>query len=167
MLQAVMMEERSPARLPAPRLTARGIVDKRISDKTKSQYERYAGRIKEWVSANHPQFVVNNALQIELIPLKVFEELFEYQQYHHSPDAQPLSFVSKSRVDFFRKAIVYEFKKRGADTVPKELTTFFNGYFKGYSKVVATERDEGRMNEKEGKDPLSGNQEITLPLVKT
>jgi len=167
MLQAVMMEERSPARLPAPRLTARGIVDKRISDKTKSQYERYAGRIKEWVSANHPQFVVNNALQIELIPLKVFEELFEYQQYHHSADAQPLSFVSKSRVDFFRKAIVYEFKKRGADTVPKELTTFFNGYFKGYSKVVATERDEGRMNEKEGKDPLSGNQEITLPLVKT
>ncbi len=75
--------------------------------------------------------------------------------------------ITLQRVDFFRKAIVYEFKKRGADTVPKELTTFFNGYFKGYSKVVATERDEGRMNEKEGKDPLSGNQEITLPLVKT
>lgn len=158
MLQAVMMEERSPARKrSAPKLTAQSIVDKRVSEDTKDQYDRYCDKIKLWLSTHHPQYVVNNILRIELIPLSVIEELFEYQQYHHGSDGEPLSFVSKSRVDFFRKAIVHQFKKNGIDTIPKELSTFFTAYFKGYSKVVATERDEGRMNEKEGKDPLSGS----------
>lgn len=151
-----MAQERSPA----PLLTARGIMDKNVSVATKEQYARYSGRIKDWMAVHHPEFIVDNDLQIDRIPLLVIEELFEHQQYKRDKgsdvSSSDRSFVSKSRMDFFRKVIVFDLKKKGVDPIPRELVNFFSQYFKGYSNVIANERHEGRMNEKEGKDPLSG-----------
>lgn len=150
------------ANSPAPLLSAQAIVEKKVSDRTKKQYKAYSELIKTWVAKNHAEYIVEGELQVHQLPLCVIKELFEYYQYHRDKNGvvtDTLSFVSKSRVDFFRKALVFDMAKMKVKP-SSEISAFFNEYFKGYSNVIATERHEGRMNEKEGKDPLSGKPQL-------
>lgn len=139
-----------------PQLSARGVVGKKISDDTKAQYQRYYNRFSIWLQENCPDEYRRDDETVDFsdIPVEIFEEAFEHFQYTGDGDGK--AFVSKSKMDMYRKALVHYHKEQGLYPLPKDVSDFFKDYIKGYANVVAEEKHAGRMNPNEGKDPMTG-----------
>ena len=149
-----------------PTLSARGILEKKTGDSTKYQYNLYYVRFSKWLQEKYPNEYRTAAHDSQTgvgevdftdMPVSVFEEAFENFQY--SGDGDGKAFVSFSKMDFYRKSLVYYHKKQGLDPVPKAVNDFFKGYIKGYSNVIAMEKHQGRMKASEGKDVITGKDE--------
>lgn len=150
-----------------PTLTARGVVDKRISDKTKSQYKLYYKKFSNWLEEKYPgEYRLeggSNDVDFSNIPVTIYEEAFGHFQYTDKGDGK--TFVSKSMMDNYRKAIVFYHKEQGQHEVLQAANIFFKNYVKGFSNVIATERHEGRMQPREGKDVMTGTILLSLRQI--
>ncbi|KAF0723673.1 hypothetical protein Ae201684P_004994 [Aphanomyces euteiches] len=134
----------------------RSVVTLRLVDDTRAQYNFYIQRMKRFLLASFPQFVVNSEIHLPLT-LEVCEAYLNYASVKRDKDGNdinPRMYNTYSTINACKSAIKYLYKE--ADKIPSsDLNILLKDFFSGYKRKIELLKEGGQMPIGEGKSPMS------------
>lgn len=137
------------------------IVDNRLKERTKKQYDRKCEALIKYLESKYPQLVGPQfgakRFNMEGMDADIFESFFEHISKKTGADGaylNPIKRQSFEHVSGYNSAIKYHYKKHKV-VFQQEWSEIISEFLGGYERLVADLKKQGVLSMKEGKLPLS------------
>lgn len=145
------------------------IIDERLSAGTKRQYRDKIKHFELWVERCHPELIDEDyedevSVQYQDIDSNILKEFLGHISKKRDKAAEkngdsfvyldPVQLQSVQHVNGYKSALVDKFKGLGIQ-LDFEATTMFSELMTGYRRIIQKKKQDGEMEMREGKYPLS------------